>query len=193
MTLTNPLYAFRVPKGVKNHPHINGTHFNTQRKDVENDTGAYNIYPGMFVYKPDPTLEVDLAIWEDLDDPTTHKRLLDMTTREGFQIAQAKEWQVVDPMAQMVWKKSMGWCLSIGAQAKKRMVLMWRTAEEAEESDRAKRKNIEYINKTPHENHPEMPERLGPLNATVQVTLEDEDASDKAMANYEKRLAAKNL
>ena len=194
MTLTNPLFAFRAPAGLKNHPHLDGDYLNTKRQDVENDTGAFNIYPGMFAYKPDRTLEVDLAIWEDLDDQTTARQLYNMTTHEGFEVCQSDQWEVVDPIAQDVWKPAAGGKLTFLGRATKCAVLMWRTGEEAERRRKSKLRNIEYINKTPQEKQQEMQARLGPLNASVSVTLEDDgETTDEAMANYERRLATKGL
>lgn len=196
MSETNPLYAFRAPAGIKHHL-VDGDHFVTRRQDVVNDSGAFNIYPGMFAYKPDRALEVDLAIWEDSSAPgaegmKSRANYYAMTTREGFQVCMAKEWDVIEEAAKIVWKRDDAGRLTFGGAGVNTMVLMFRTSERAERAQVEKSRNIREINETPEEKRARLVDKYARLGASVSVELED-DSSDAAMANYEKRLAGKDL
>jgi hypothetical protein len=176
----NPLYQYRAPRGIR-HPHVDGDHFSTRREDVINDTGVLNIYPGMFRYTPNPSLEVELAVIEDAPDPRVQANVIHMLMREHFQECRSDEWEVLDEVVAKVWKPAAGRLTFMGAVSNC-LVLVFRTAEEAERVKKLNMSNGAEISKSPEDVEAEMNDKLGPLGASVRVDLSDDDGTDRADA-----------
>ena len=171
MTITaNPLYQFRAPKKLRNHPHKEGSHFVTPRGEVVNDTGALNVYPGMFKYIPDPTLEVDIAIWEDMaGDMRAQAHRYNMQLRESYEVMNPDQWEVVDEVAKGVWKPDGTGRLTAFGATQNALVLMFRTGDAAEAAMHRRAKDFEAVDKSPEQLQAELQEKYAPLDATVGV------------------------
>lgn len=133
----NPLYRFRTPKRIpRKHAAIHGEHFITQKVDTINDTGIREIYPGYFRLRSDPSMEIDLKVWEDVDDERGESmaQWLRLTTIEGFTEAQFKDFDI-NLRVRNVWKKDIGGRITLGGRAKPAHVLMVRTGAVAAERD----------------------------------------------------------
>jgi hypothetical protein len=168
---TNPLVNFRRPQ------QLGGGHFDTKREDVVNDIGALSIYQGDFKYRLNPSLEIDLALWEDTGSTQSFAQYMKMTGQDGFNVAMAEEWDVATRL-QLAWKSDGAKRLTFGGMSTNTMVLMWRTGESADKSSARSLKWSNEVNKTAEDRAAELQDKLGPLNASVSVTLEDDDDDD---------------
>lgn len=177
---TNPLVNYRAPKtaGAKKHPFRVGTHFHIRREDARHDVGTKNIYPGDFRYKPDPTLEIDFALWEDNGDSKSTDIYLNMTIRNGFQIAMAKDFDVVDDRLKMAWKGDLSKRLTYGGSATNTLVLMWRTGDAADQQEAFRQRLSDDVQKTAEEKEEAMRDRFASLGAKIKTTLVDDDERD---------------
>ena len=180
-TEANPLYNFRAPKGLRRSD-IEGGHFIADRASQVNDVGALNIYPGMFRYIPDPTLEIEIAIWEDSPDPRSKSNYYNMTVREGYNVMKADEWEILEESAAMIWQGDAAGRLAFGRNEGRlgeiSMILMFRTAEAAEEAQARRARVAMEIDKSPEELQAQMADKYSSLNATVQVLDEEDDGTD---------------
>jgi hypothetical protein len=143
-TAFNPMRMFRAPENWQRlrRPDIENGYFTTRRETVENVQSALAIYPQDFVYKPNPTLELEFKLWEDYISSDqrsvhTHMKLLG----EGYNIALAKDFWV-NPRVAMAWKSD-GARLTFGGQKQPALVLMWCTGEEA---DATEQKRLRWSN-----------------------------------------------
>lgn len=184
----NPLYQYRAPKGAERfHPNVEDGYFTTRRQDVVNDTGVFNIYPGAFRYKPNPVLEVDLAIWEDNADPKNKANYYNMTMREHYEVCKFDEWEIVEEAYGLVWKRDAAGRITFGGDPTNTHVLLWRTGEDAEHSVSAKRRMADEVNKTPEEKAAELDEKYASLGTTISVDYVDDDGTDKPQSRTAKK------
>lgn len=174
---SNPLASFRTPDSIK--AQTGETHFKTQREDVYNDTeGLSSIYPGEFTYKLDPSLEIDLALWEDdPDQPKSISLFYKMTGRDGYNVAMAKDWEVSERL-RIAWKADVEGRLTLAGRSKKTLVLMWRTGESYDLANERRLRISNDVQKTAEEKQAEMQESLAPLGATVISSVRDDDGND---------------
>ncbi len=168
---SNPLVQFRNPDSIIRK--TGQTHATTRREDVSNDTeGLSSIYQGEFTYKPNPTLEIDLAFWEDNDHPKAISMYYQMIGSKGYQVAMFKDWSVAERLKPM-WKKDAAGRLTLGGKAKNTMVLMWRTGQSYDIDQKKRLRWSDEISKSAEEKQAEMQDKLGSLGK-VRVTIEDE-------------------
>jgi len=182
----NPVRQYRAPVGLKRED-IDRGYFTTRRQDVINDTGALNVYPGAFRYLPDSTLEVDFAIWEDLPTAQSRAMLFSMQTREGYNVVMADEWEIVDDLYKMAWKRDSGGRLTFSGADTNALVLMWRTGEEADRADEAKRGMLRQVSRSAEEAQSQYQEKLGPLGADIRVTIDEESPEETEIKRSPKR------
>lgn len=174
----NPLYQFRAPNDRIQRANVEAGYFTTKRRDVVNDTGVFNVYPGTFQWIANPAAEVDIAIWEDNADPKSKANYYNLVMREGFNVCMYAEWLILDDAVAMVWQRDQAGRITFGGQSVNTLVLLFRTGEEADASQKRRQIMTEQMNKTPEQLTAEANEKLAPLGAEVEVTYEDDDGSD---------------
>lgn len=149
-TEANPLYQFRAPEKLpKGAPQrVHGGHFLTPKEEVSNELSVLAIYPGMFRYRPNPSMELDFALWNDADDEQGYSlRDWSRLTGSGFMEAQAKDFEVQHRYRQL-WRPDSAKRITLGGRTKPATVLMWRTGQVAEEKERAKLARSDDIQKS---------------------------------------------
>lgn len=181
---TNPLYQFRRPAWEREK--TGETHAFTPRGSVENDTGVLTIYPGDFTYEPDKTLEIEFGLWEDNDSQESFKSYLNMTTREGFNVAQAKDFEVSDRL-KLVWKGDESGRLTMGGRSKVTMVLMWRSGDRSDEAFKRRTKVSDQVQQSVEERKDALQNKLDSLGAEVTMSLEDDDGTDNMTTTPQRR------
>lgn len=185
LTRTNPLVNFRKPDNLARK--TGETHFFTQRDDVPNDQGISSIYPGEFTYTKDAALEIELALWEDNDDPKMLALYYKMTGRDGYQPAKFDEWRVADRLME-AWKGDDAGRITLGGRSKNTLVLMWRTGESYDKAFNERLRFSNDVQKSAEEKQAELSDKLAPLGARVSVSVTDEDDdSDDLPAQPKKR------
>lgn len=177
---SNPLYNYR-----KSDNPADG-HFMTQREDVYNDNSMLNVYPNDFTYRVDSTLEIDIALWEDLPRVEAQNQFLKMTGRDHFNVAMADDWDV-NPRVAAGWKRDAGGRLTFGGFTTNTFVVMWRTGEAARASSKKSLRMSDEIQKSAEQREAELQDKLSPLNAHVSVSVEDDDGTDEPSRPVRKR------
>jgi len=134
----NPLFNFRAPKKLRKiHAPVHGEHFITKQEDVINARGSVaSVYPGDFRLRSNPTMEIDIKLWEDSD---SDRSLLDWSrmTAAGFQEALAKDFDI-NFSKRHLWRPDLGKRITLGGRTKPATVLMWRTGAEAQKEQEEK-------------------------------------------------------
>lgn len=183
--ISNPLVAFRMPEWMKRQTGL--THHDTRREDVENDAeGLCNIYPGEFKYKPDPTLEIELAIWEDTEHSKSLSMYHKMIGKDGYNVAMASDFDVCSRLSH-AWKADDAKRLTLGGKSKNSLVLMWRTGENYDKAQVRRLRISNEVQKSAEERQAEMQDKMNPLGGTVRISVVDDDGSDETTKQVKKR------
>lgn len=190
-TTANPLVSHRAPRRIPRiHARLHGQHFIPNREDVINASGALNIYPGDFTYRPDPALEIDFGLWEDSGQLKTVSEGMSMTMTKGYNVALASDFEV-SARIQMAWKADVAGRLTFGGLAggmhSPTMVLMWRTGQKHDQLREANRElqqsnNIQQsVEQKMAESTATMSERTGEkIRSTVTYEDDMEESIDRA-------------
>lgn len=184
LTRSNPLVAFRVPKTLQRKF---GTHFLTQRDDVINETeGLTSVYPGEFTYMKDPTLEIEIATWEDSAHPKSISMYFKMTGKDGYNVMMADEWKLADRIA-IAWQKDASGRLTLKGRATDTLVLMWRTGENHDDAQKRRLRISDEIQMSAEERNAKMQDAAARLGGRLETTLEDDDGQDESPSQSRKR------
>lgn len=176
VAVTNPLVDFRVPEALQSR---HGKHFQTTRDEVYNAEGTMlNIFMKEFRYKLDPTLEIEIKMWEDRQDLNSRRTFLTMTgPNEGFQPMMAAEWEIEERLKH-VWKADVSGRVTFNGDATNTFVLMWRTGTKSDESAKRKLRWSDDVQRSAEEKQAMMQDKLAPLGAHVEMSVEDDDGTD---------------
>ena len=113
--------------------------------------------------------------------------LFSMQTREGYNVVMADEWEIVDDLYKMAWKRDSGGRLTFSGADTNALVLMWRTGEEADRADEAKRGMLRQVSRSAEEAQSQYQEKLGPLGADIRVTIDEESPEETEIKRSPKR------
>lgn len=173
---SNPLYEDRAPRYVpKVHAPIVGAHFVTNPADISNDS-FMNLHRGDFTYKKDPTIEIELAIWKDDQSDIAFRGFSVKTTKEGFNVAMAKDW-TIGPRIKHMWQEISGGRIGI-AYPNGPLVLLWRTGEKADEVRKRQSHDSDDVQKTVEQKMAEKAEAFSSatgIAAESRVVIEDDE------------------
>lgn len=177
---TNPLVNYRAPNTpeTRNHPFRDGNHFRFSRENAVMSNSMVTVFPGEFRYAADPTLEIDLAFWEDRPDMNSKGEYLTMTIQKGYQVAMASEFEVCDDRLKIAWQADAAGRLTFGGMSTNTMVLMWRTGEAADRDLKSRTKLSDEVQQSAEEREAALSDKLAPLNASVSMSIVDDDGTD---------------
>jgi hypothetical protein len=174
----NPLVAFRAPRRLPRvHVPVMDGHFYPKREDY-NANSMLEIMPGDFIYKPDPTLEIDLKVYAEDNSAESAKSSFNLFGREGFKAATTDEFEIAEHMA-FLWVADAGKRIVLQhGQRVAVMVLVWRTGEAYDRAQRRLTAASDEVQKTMEAKMAEMAdaasEKYGnQIRSTVTVADED--------------------